>query len=74
VRLTPYAKQALKWLVSSLLLFAVTVVVSHVAWAQMMAGGSYAVAVGFLAILSITATVALCISFYFAVLVMTHRL
>jgi hypothetical protein len=68
VKLKPYTKQAIKWLVISVLLFATTAVVSQVAWTQMMAGAGYALAFILLVIICVMAAVALCISIYFAII------
>jgi hypothetical protein len=68
VKLKPYTKQAIKWLVISVLLFATTAVVSQVAWTQMMAGAGYAFAFILLVIICVMAAVALCISIYFAII------
>ncbi len=68
MKLKPYTKQAIKWLVISLLLFVTTAVVSQVAWMQMMAGAGYALAFTLLVILCVMAAIALCISIYFAII------
>jgi hypothetical protein len=68
VKLRPYTKQAIKWLTISLLLYAITIVVSQVAFAQMIAGAGYAVAFGAIMIVSTMATIALGVSAYFGIL------
>jgi hypothetical protein len=52
----------------ALLFYAVTAVVSQVAWAQMMAGGGYVLLFGALLILGSVGTVALAVACYWAML------
>jgi hypothetical protein len=68
VRLSPYAKRSIKWLLLSLLLFALTVGVRAVAWNAMVAGGSFAVSFSLLMIFGLAGTIALMIAIYFALL------
>jgi hypothetical protein len=68
VRLRPYTRQALKWLGIALLFYAVTAVVSQVAWSHMMAGSGYVLLFGALLILGSVGTVALAVACYWAML------
>jgi hypothetical protein len=71
VKLKPYTKQSIKWLVISLALFVLTAIVSQMAWMQMMAGAGYALAFTFLIIICVMAAVTLCISIYYAIITMS---
>jgi hypothetical protein len=63
-----YGKRAIKWLVISLVLFAVCTIVREVAWTGMLAGGSYVVSFSVLLILGMLGTIALGVAIYFALL------
>ena len=64
--LTYYGKRAVKWLLIALSLFAATVAIRELTWAEMLAGGGYAVAFSLVMITGILATVALGVSIFFA--------
>jgi len=68
MRLSPYGKQAIKWLVVSFALFAATAVVRELAWAKMLAGGDYVLAFTALVILGTLATFSLIPLLWFLVL------
>ncbi len=63
-----YTRRAIKWFVVSLLLYAATVAVREVAWAEMLAGGGFALAFFVLFILGILATIALASAIFFALM------
>jgi len=68
MRLSPYSKQAIKWLAASLAFYAIALVVREVAWGQMLAGAGYVAAFVVLMIFSSFGTIALAGACYFALL------